>query len=203
MLTFEEKTHIYKWNGKPIRSVTQTIEDGGLDSPWGKDEKAAKFGREFHILSAEYERGHEVSFDPAFEPYLASWESFRKDMENKGWALLKKYIETPMYSEQFGYAGTLDMPFKHLEKQNTYLIVDEKTGSKTGTWGIQLAGYCQLFSEFPDIRVMPSNIERMAVIIRADGYEPVPYDRRKHIIAFNLFQSLLNIQRFKEGRYVI
>lgn len=143
MLTFDESTHAYAINGRPIPSVTQVIEES---CPFGWHgevvDRAARFGQALHKTCELLETGKLGSYDPLLEPWLAGWNRFLADLpamiekasiladiksgvfSPKWYVQMAAYenlntvnvnrgasipqIEARLYSEKFGYAGTLD-----------------------------------------------------------------------------------------------
>lgn len=193
MLEFKEDTHEYFWDGRPVVSVTQTIDKAGMISPFAKNERAALFGKALHKTIELTEKGEEVEYDPALEPWMESWRAYRDEWLAKGWSIVKEYQERPLYSARYGYAGTPDVPFKN---DKLIRLGDLKSGMGGPTAEIQLAAYCQLLSEngFPEA----GRIERVGLRVTDRGLFPEPFDRRNHGIMFNTFLSALNLYRWRQ-----
>jgi hypothetical protein len=193
MLEFKEDTHEYFWDGRPVVSVTQVMDKVGMVSPFAKNERAALFGKALHKTIELTEKGEEVEYDPALEPWMESWRAYRDEWRAKGFGIIKEYQERPLYSDRYGYAGTPDVPFSD---GKLIRLGDLKSGMVGATAEVQLAGYCQLLAEngFKEAR----EIERVALRVTDRGLFPEPFDRRNHVFSFNTFLSALNIYRWRQ-----
>lgn len=199
MLEFYAEQHKYTWREKHVESVTQAMVSAGMETRFYKNaEAASKFGTEFHALVKYFETGVDVEYDTVLDPYLDQWMKFVAFQNEQGWYVLKSWIERPMYSEKYGYAGTPDVPFQH-EDGKHFKYVDVKTGALSYVWDVQCCGYCQLMSEMP-VFCEARNIDRMCVQIMADKWVPIVFDKRLHSMAFNIFISALNIARWKRQK---
>jgi hypothetical protein len=106
-LTFDAEKHEYRWQGKPVPSVTQIlgsvyvkrvtgafplqfngktvftpIEDIrpiGFDDRFLKDDIAQKFGIAFHKIAAYILRGKEPEYPKSMEPWVEQFRRFLKE----------------------------------------------------------------------------------------------------------------------------
>jgi len=211
MLTFDPKTHIYRWENKIVPSVTQVPSRVGVrsneESPWcsvsgsefmGNYETATRFGTEFHKIPAHIIQGIECKYDPAFQPWVNGLYKFLEDHNlreviKKRHLALYYLVEKPLYSKIYGYAGTLDW-FFILDLELYCLLLDWKTSTKISELTrMQTAALEQLIKENYKIgnRLLP----RWTVRIFENGYELDKREGRKHKIDFNRFLSLLNVYK--------
>lgn len=136
-LCFNEERHEYSVNGRIIPSVTQIISAVGLyEFDYVSRETlaiAAERGRIVHTCVEWYEKGEldESSIDPELTGYFEAYLDCR--MVNSFPAPVA--IEERVYSEQYGYAGTLDQEFPD------DWLNDIKTGLPSPVHGLQLSGY--------------------------------------------------------------
>lgn len=198
---FDESTHTYYIDGKPVPSVTQLV------APMGKDlndleddyylelavEAAAERGTVLHAYIAHRLTGGEAEdfeMPSEYQSYADSVELFLSEHDVKPWI-----IETPLYGD--GYAGTPDLV---CEMDGQAAIVDYKfvsqiTKSKVGA---QLGGYKEL-CDFNGI-----SINALAAIhfLRDGRYRLYGVDIGSAAAAFNVCRSLHRFytQKHPKGR---
>jgi hypothetical protein len=226
-LKFDERSHIYKWRGRDVPSVTQVLSnvgvrireavldgDGtyckgewvpvGFDDKWLKDDTAAQFGSAFHKVAAGILEGKKVNYPDAMEGWVEQFKRFARDISvatNGG----SRLVECPLYSEKYGYCGTFDC-LANAKDEKGVVLYDWKTGTgKESFWEYQLAAYAQLLSENFGYR----NIAGTVVRFSESGYrvEPVLQKPGKHIQVFdgytspgfNGFRSCLNVYKMVRG----
>jgi hypothetical protein len=202
MLTFDEPTHTYRWNGVVVPGVTSILAPLSDYSSVPKDtlERASTFGRLVHECTHYMDTGAHLSdVSPVLVPYLDAWNQFSHDYE-----VVWDRLEAPAYSEAFGFAGTPDR-VGMVRDQPT--VVDIKT---TAMWmpsfGPQLAAYGHLVAPDKPVglhagmavglrpRVGAGLHARMAVRLKADGtYEVKTYHSPQD---WSAFMSCLTIRRF-------
>lgn len=107
MLRFDEEKHKYFWNEKEVPGVSAMLQKVGLSKDYkGIDPFYAARGTALHLCIKLYLEGtlDEESIDPIVQPYfqgfLAYWAKHKHKPVN---------IEEPMYSEDWGFAGTPDL----------------------------------------------------------------------------------------------
>lgn len=193
MLNFDAESHVYRWNGLAVPSVTQVLGAVGIPDlsaiPAGTLEAARVRGTRVHKLCELYDLGEldESSLDEIGRGYLEQWKKAREAMGGFTW------IEKPLYSQKYGYAGTPDR-VQILERSKTALIWDIKTGMDNGAAAPQLAGYANLVQENSEIRIR--TVTRKVVLLNPDDYDTKPLTC---ISDWSVFQSALNIYRYKKG----
>ncbi len=185
MLTFDDATHTYFWNGKQVPGVTSVL------SPLSNFKGVPK-----HILEAAGERGtavhlcceyddkgilDEASIDPAIAGYVQAWRKFRSEMQPE-WT----HIEHQCYHEALRYAGTLDRA--GLIRGQRYVLDIKTSAAASRLWGVQIAAYANAIK-------MPDAL-RASVQLRPDGtYRFIEWADRSD---WSVFVSLLTINNFLE-----
>jgi len=177
MLTFNESTHEYLWEGKPVPSVTQVINEWMEISVYGAKyftnrftgltinaevfRAAGEFGTAAHAGVKVLAEGRELDYNalhPSLYHPLAEFVQWKKDCSP-----IFHLIEKPLYSAKYRYAGTPDLICtidRHLS------VVDIKTGGYD-TAGIQMAGYEQLYRE--DVKRGTLHMRRYVLHLPKDG----------------------------------
>jgi hypothetical protein len=197
MLKFNEKSHLYTWDNKPVPSVTQVMSRVGVrkddESPFKAisgnfivgSETASNFGRAFHKLAEIVVKGGNPACPVVMHPWLNGLNMFLKD-HKKDLEIIR--TELCHYSEMYKYAGTMDVYGMY---KGVPIIIDWKTSTQVSkTWDLQTAAYEQLGKEYFDTR---KRHHRWAVRIYENGYEVVK--RYNHSTDFNKFLSILNVYR--------
>lgn len=137
-ITFNEELHEYRFNGKVVPSVTQLIEWAYNFSHVPEDvmEYKSMLGTAVHKACELLDLGtlDESSVDPVVAPYLDAYRRFTAECHPKWDA-----IEMRVFSEIYGYAGTLD---RRGEVMGSYGYFDIKTSATISPpVGMQLSGY--------------------------------------------------------------
>jgi hypothetical protein len=102
---------------------------------WDHRDEAAERGKQAHELIQRYARGEEVEPTEELEGYFRAYEQFRAD-----WQPRELLVETPVFSLEYRYAGTLDV-IADLADGNRWLL-DWKTGKAIyPVVALQLAAY--------------------------------------------------------------
>lgn len=150
MLTFDEPTHTYRWQGRVVPSVTQVL-DSCLNSfafvAENLLEAARDRGTYVHQLCELSDLGElddDAERDGEHWKRLLAWRKFCSDY-GANWSA----IETRGYSARFGYAGTVDRRGKLERHTGTrqWIIDIKSSASKSKSWGMQLAAYRQIATE--------------------------------------------------------
>lgn len=149
MLTFDEPTHTYRYDGRVVPSVTQVLEHMCRFEFVTREELelAGRRGTYVHQLthlSDLDELDDETESQGEHWPRLLAWRTFCADYGANFSAL-----EQQGYSHLFGFAGTVDRRAT-LEKVSLTdrWILDVKSSEARGaTWGLQLAAYKQVAME--------------------------------------------------------
>lgn len=161
-LIFDAENHEYRVNGIVYPSVTQIMTGIGLYDlshvPERVLRESAERGTIVHLLIEWHEKGilDERSIDPELRGYFDSY------LRMKDAKLLPDHpsaIEEQLYSEKYGYAGTLDQMYED------DWINDLKTGVPDPGHSIQLSAYWLL--KYGDITKKPRSLT--CSYLHADG----------------------------------
>jgi hypothetical protein len=171
VLTFEEDAHRYAVDGRTVPSVTQILSSvyGDLIWPW-RNEYAMDRGRKVHqALHLWVLRDLDVkSLSPYIAGYVAAGIRF---LMETGFVI--RTAEHRMYSNVYGYAGTLDL-IGDLDRRSA--LADWKTGEPGYACGPQTAAYSQLWQEETGEVIK----QRFGVHLHEDGsYHLIPYKSRE------------------------
>lgn len=137
MLSFDQTTHAYAWNGKPVPHVTGILQRAGIaDMSW-VTRYALERGTALHKACELYDQDDldEATVDPACEGFLAAYKKFRAESQAK-----VIHIEKAVYSRAYGYAGCLDRLF---DLSGFLVVVDLKCNALPHWIGMQLGAYYQ------------------------------------------------------------
>ena len=200
-IQFFEEEHIYLVDGEEVPSVT-TILNYLSDVDYGKVspsvlEQAAKRGSLVHEYTELMDYGalpDEVESEVV--GYLTAYEKFLRDYK-PDWL----YIEQPVYSEAFGYAGTVDR-FGRIDGE--LCVVDIKTlasptkmqkftvSSQTAAYDIAIYHYFQL----PHTE---RRSQRYALYLGKDGdynlIDLIEYDKKYGYDGWAMFLDCLSIYK--------
>lgn len=107
MLRFEPEGHKYFWGDKEVPSVSQILKKIGITRDYDRvDEYYRQRGTyvhqaiQFHV---EHKLDEESVDKENILPYLRAFQAF----ESEAGYMVKK-SEVPLYSEEYGFAGTID-----------------------------------------------------------------------------------------------
>ena len=163
---FDSSTHTYYISGKAVPGVTEIIHSV-LGNPYkGIDPSHCEWymqrGTAIHACCALIARGVEFTYDSRIEGQVSACRKFFEDYNPE-----PIEIETPHYSNTFGYAGTPDL----VCRINGRRVVIDYKGSLTPEIELQLGGYGELVDCNYGIGVQ----------LKADGsYQPTDlFDLRK------------------------
>lgn len=104
-LVLNKEDHIYTFDGSIVPGVTTILADCGLIDATYFNELAAWRGSMVH-LACQLDCDDDLiedTLDPGLVPYLSAWKAFKTET---GW--VSQLIETPLYSNLYGFAGTPD-----------------------------------------------------------------------------------------------
>jgi len=207
-LTFSEEQHEYRWNDRPVPSVTQIFDKIGYRkndkahwNPIGcpdfcKSKHDSDFGSAFHILPEARIKGFELELPEEMKPWNEKvLRFFDKYQPVSLFDVKGNYIcEYPMYSEVNQFCGTPDYMFMNI-KENVIWLVDWKTATqyqKCFTW--QTAGYEKLVREVHGGNIFGKRdkIVRATVLFTADKKEPEVIKRENCPEDHIAFSSILN-----------
>lgn len=185
----DKDTHLYTMDGAPVPSVTQLLQplnDFGFVS---RDvmARAQAFGEAVHKAVELWEAGtlDEAALDPLLRPYLDGYLEWRRHFQPD-----HVTCEIIVGSAFYKYAGTLDILAVKGPKR---VLVDLKSGTSI-TVGPQTAGYKQAWEEMTGDKIQ----ERRCLTLTAKGPKVKALADASD---WSVFQSCLNIHRFKERRH--
>lgn len=193
---FDEATHTYTVDGKPVPSVTQLVAPLGVDFNEMDDfaelavDSAAERGTTMHAYIAHRLNGGEpedFELPDAYADYADSVELFLAEHTIVPWL-----IEEPIGCED--YAGTPDLVCDFDGKPT---IVDYKFVSTIAKAkvGAQLQGYMRLCEQNS---VFVDNL--LAVQFMRDGYRIYPVDTETTALSFTVCQTLHFLKTRKHPR---
>jgi hypothetical protein len=194
VLQFDEATHTYTLGGVVLPSVTQVLQvlpNGYHMVDPDVLERAAKLGTAVHDIIARDIAGDLDEEAVEFEllPYLDMWRHFRG---TSGFEPILS--EERVYSEQYGYAGTLDL-FGRLKGRHV-LIDNKRTAAVPRSTGPQTAGYDGALRErFPEFAKL--KIDRFALHLTPSRWQLVPL---KDSGDWRVFLSALNIHKWSNAK---
>ncbi len=191
MLTFKEETHQYFWNDKEVPSVTQVIKAIGITRDYTQvDEFYRQRGLLAHQAIDFHVRGtlDESTVDPEIAPYLAAFRGFEKARP-----YVPRETEIPLYSQEYGFAGTIDQ-LGTVDNEPGVGVTDLKiTENSDKAADLQLAGYSILVAE--NYGYWPAF--RMALELHGDGIaKPLFY----HGSPKKLWEAVMTLWEWKQNR---
>lgn len=210
MLTFDEPTHTYRWNGQPVPNVTRLLAPLTDYSRIPADvlERAQQEGKAIHKMVELHMTGMldlaALHSDESQAWLLPRFEALEKFIDETGFVCYA--AEHPLYSKQLRYAGTPDLigRMSHIGKtRRRAVLVDVKRSFFAGpVIGLQTAAYTQVWNETEakgEKDLLVPNQNRFALQLRADGtYRLEPFDDGGDFAAF---LALLTVHYWKENHY--
>jgi hypothetical protein len=165
---------------------------------WDYLDEASQRGRDAHTLIQRLTRGEEVTPSEELIGYIDAYLQFVKE-----WEPSELQVELPVFSREFGYAGTLDV-IAHLADGNTWLL-DWKTGGR-GPFSehvLQLAAYRYAdfyLDEDGSEQPLPA-IERTGFVwIRDGSYDLIPADADAE--AFAVFGAVQQVAAYRADEHM-
>ena len=137
-LQFDPKRHIYKLDGKIIPNVTQIINEL-IPIQYKPGDWYLQRGSAVHACAALIAKDVDFEFDQRISGQVGAIRKFFREVQPEVLA-----IEKMLYSEQYRFAGTLDLFIKIDRK---YCLIDYKSSISIDRLGLQLAGYSLAFNE--------------------------------------------------------
>lgn len=184
MLTFDPVTHAYRYDGRPVPSVTQILKplyDFGAIPPDILASKA-RLGTRVHLATEMDDDGEldEGSCDELVMGYVSGWRKFKAD---RGVAILES--EKRVFSLEHQYAGTLD---RIVGMDGADWVLDIKTSAEIHpAVGPQTMAYAMAAGH--------NSLRRCVVQLKLDGtYDFKELTSQKDWV---IFQSCKLIHRFK------
>ena len=169
-LTFDPESHVYRFNGRKVPSVTEILRaEGFIDTAWFTDYGRQR-GKLAHLAIHLLDEGEldEESLDPVLSPYVEAWKRFKADT---GVRVIES--EAPCADPLGRYAGT---PDKIVVMDGKQVCLDIKTGTVQPWTRLQLCAYCEAKGIY----------RRSAVGLHDDGtYKLHPYTDRQDFAVWN------------------
>ncbi len=133
--TFKEDTHEYILGDASVPSVTTIIKAAGCIDEGHFSEEARQRGTAVHLATRYHDEGtlNELTVDKKVFPYLFAYREFRKDT-----GFMPLEIERVVYSQSYGYAGTIDRIGVLNDKP---VLIDLKTGPYSSWHDMQVTAY--------------------------------------------------------------
>lgn len=197
MLTFDEPTHTYRWNGTVVPSVTQVLADLQDFShvPAEVLERAQLRGSNVHLMCQFHDEDRlELSeFTAEEQSYLPAWQRFLYDMR-PNW----RHIEVPGYNALFGFAGTPDREGYFENHSGPFdWVIDIKTCDPHPLQGLQTAAYCEIREPRAVREKLMSTRRRATVHLATNG--TYRFREWESPTDWAMFVSLLNIRNWIKG----
>jgi hypothetical protein len=197
-LKFDEGTHRYWLDGRPVPSVTQVLAPSRADLlaiPSDILERKRALGVAVHRATELIDLGEELdpdSLDETWLPYIAAWRKFRAEVDFQ-----ITHVERKVWHRQMRYAGTLDR-FGILEKRWPTVIDVKCSAQLHPSYGPQLAAYARGHAhiEEPD-REMEVRYRRFVVQLKPDGTYRMP--EYTNPLDWAGFAGLLAFNQWKES----
>lgn len=197
LLTFEESTHTYKYDGQVVDSVTRILKPISQEIYKGINQnvmdKAAARGTEIHFAIELYSEYGVIEIDDEYKPYLDAYIQFKQDFNHKP---LKN--EYRVYSELYDYCGTFDnlgtinAIETLIDYKNTSVLHDKLVG-------LQLSAYRQALKEEGIIVNQAGCLQ-----LKPNGkYKFIIYKEKELDEHFEIFKKLLemkNIIKYYGGK---
>jgi hypothetical protein len=162
VFAFDEATHRYTLDGRPLVSVTQALKGAGVVDfsgiPEATLENARRRGKAVHAACHYLDEGDllESSVKPHILPYVKAWAKAKAEL---GLEVLKEFTEKPIYHPTLLYAGTPDRVCVYKGRVGVW---DLKTYEADEWTGLQTAGYEAI------LRNGAVSIDRWAIWLRSD-----------------------------------
>ena len=189
MLKFDKGNHAYTYDGQPVPSVTQVLQDCRLIDftmvPEAALTDAAAFGTAVHLACDYFDLGQldGESLNADVNKCLTQWIKFLADFKVE---IIES--EGQIYSSRYRYAGTFDRVVKI---NGRITLLDIKTGIKQKAHGVQTAAYSKAYHEMTGERVL----DRAGVYLDADSYKFEPHRDKSDESVFMCALSIYNYKR--------
>lgn len=213
MLEFDEPTHTYRFDGKPVANVTRIL---ASESPYGSLdpamlEIARQKGKHVHKMIELDVAGtlDEGTLPDWMIPALVEWRRFRADTHFE-----VMFSEKKLFHPVFRYAGTLDL-FGHLYPGThvaTPALIDLKRSFLAGhVTGLQTVAYLDALAYDADFEQLSpaeqkrisTKTQRFAMRLREDGRYKLerfadPKDRTDFLAALALYNRRVRYATTKD-----
>lgn len=168
--SFDREAHVYSLGDRVLPSVTEILRGAGLvDDRWWTA-AAAWRGSAVHLACWYDDQNdlNESQLDPTLRPYVDAYRKFKFET-----GFEPTDIETPLYNDLLGYAGTPDRIGKINGKR--LCVPDLKSGASSKVTRFQTVAYTACLPS-------PRKYVRMEVRLQPNGryslqvYEPKDFD---------------------------
>lgn len=199
MLTFDEASHTYYWDGQAVPNVTRVISHLTDYSriPPATLKRAQEEGKAVHkMVELDCKGDLDVESLPEWmRPRYEAWCKFRLDTGFDHFA-----SECKLYHPALRYAGTADLfgEVTKMPKIKGVINIDVKRSLYAGpAIGLQTAGYAELWNKHE--KKAQHVKHRAALVLKADGnYKLTVYDDPEDRMAF---LACLQQHHWKERHY--
>jgi hypothetical protein len=210
-LNFDPKEHIYTVDGRVVPSVTQVLNEwqkiklSGMEyyvNTWDGTiipaeifENAGAIGKAVHKGARILVNGGKLNWEKLPEPLIHPLREFQRWMEEH--EAVPVLSESPMYCEEFDYAGTLDLVC-HVKDREDPVLIDYKTSENVTTVGPQTAAYLNMFLEN---HAKPLVDDRYVLILpKKEGKEYLFEPLDSFVADWEYFESCLYKHKWRTGR---
>ncbi len=163
-LTFDESTHQYSYNGKPVPSVTQIL-TAGKDISF-VPQSALNKGSRVHAAIHAHIRGWPLNAGPEEQEYVNQAKRFLVEFQIE-------HSETMIFNKSLWYAGRMDLVGTMNGRR---WLIDWKLNGIYESTGPQLAAYQHAWNA----KNKRQKIEKCgAVILRENSFELVDADSNR------------------------
>jgi hypothetical protein len=190
-VTFDASSHVYRFHGRRLMSVTQAIQAAGLIRSEWYTEASRQRGRAVHLaVHFDAERDlDESSVSSLIRPYLEAARTFKRDTN-----FVTELTEARVWAIDLGYAGTLDHLGLIGKKQR--VLVDWKTGTVPEWARLQTAGYANAFPN-------GAGFLRYAVQLKPDGaYQITSFEPQEFRRDLTDFLACVRVAQLQEEQNV-
>jgi hypothetical protein len=179
----------------PVSDRTKRYYMSMTKEKWQRAVMAGNAGTICHHIVSEDLMGGEIRPPAGFGPFYDSWSRLRSRYKIEGYV-----TELPVFNEEYGYAGTLDILGELMSKP---IVADLKSGRYDIKTGWQVAAYKYALmdmmcdTEFgwndwqaKDCGIVGLNVTRDGRFAKAFIYRQVPFCFTAFLSAFNLWKAM-------------
>lgn len=168
-LAFDPGPHLYALDGRPIRSVTQVLEEAGYSNyrDFGEDRQFyLDRGNAVHKMTEldDYDDLEPLEEDNLLYQYWVEWKRFKSENTYE-----PIWIEKRVFNDTYWYAGTLD---RICRVNGKMCVMDIKTASHFPWYSLQNAAY--FYSDQVQAEFGKKKLHSMTLALRGKpGYDPL------------------------------
>lgn len=167
-LTFDEPTHIYRYQGVVVPNVTRILDDLLCDFSMVSSavlESARELGSAVHYGTYLDDAGvlDEATVDPVVAPYLEAWRKFRRELNPR---LLVREVKGfhPVHRFATTIDSVMEVKLPNWSAESA-AIGEIKTGALWPSYGPQTAAHAEVVQHTTGFKVP----RRIAVQLKNDG----------------------------------